>query len=400
MGKKIPIGTALAILFIVVAATIAITMKVSMGVYNGLISDLASRSSMYDGISKIDEIVREDYYGKINSDNVNASSVKGYIEGLGDPASFYLSATEYTVYQNRMQGKMSGTGITCTYNDETDNLYITAVAKGSPAESAGIKAGYEITKVGDKDVTEGNSGDLIASLEGEKLSSVYVTFKSEKATKTVNLVMGYSATAVTYRDVGDIGIVTISAFYQNSVSQFKSAINALQKQGVKSIIFDVRNCSEGSIDYATEILDILVPVATDGTAALATIVNKDGETIDTYPSDSDCVVLPMMVLVNGGTKGPAELFACDLRDFGKAQLIGEQTGGVCTMQEVRRLQGGDAVVLTVAGIKPYTSESYDGVGLKPNYVIKLTKDQRDKIGIMSDADDPHIQKALELLSEN
>lgn len=398
MSKKIPIGTALAILFVVMAATIAITMKISMSVYNGLISDLASRSSMYDGISKIDEIVREDYYGKISSDSINSSSVKGYIEGLGDPASFYLSADQYTIYQNRMLGKMSGTGITCAYNSDTDNLYVTAVAKGSPAESAGIKAGCEITKVGDKDVTEGNSGDLIASLEGEKLSSVYVTFKNGKTTKTVNLVMGYSATAVSYRMVGDIGIVTISAFYQNAVSQFKSAIKALQKQNCKSIIFDVRNCSDGSIDYATEILDVLVPVATDGTAALATIINKDGETIDTYPSDSNCIVLPMIVLVNGGTSGPAELFACDLRDFGKAELVGEQTAGVCTMQEVRRLQNGDAVVLTVAAIKPYTSDNYDGVGLKPNYGIKLTKDQREKIGIMSDADDPHIQKALELLS--
>lgn len=398
MTKKIPLGSALAVLFIVIAATIAITMKVSMSVYNNLISDLASRSSMYDGIAKIDEIVRKDFYLDVKSENVNAGSVKGYIEGLGDPASFYLSADEYVTYQNRMQGKMSGTGISCTYNSETDNLYISAVAKNSPAEAAGIKPGDEITKVGDTNVTEENSVELMNNLEGERLASVYVTVKHDSTSKTVNLVMGYSATSVSYRMIGSVGIVSISAFYQNAVSQFDDAMDELQKAGCKAVVFDVRNCSEGSIEYATEILDILVPVATDGTAAMATIIDKNGETIDTYPSDSDCIVLPMLVLINGATKGPAELFACDLRDFGKAELIGTKTAGVCTLQEVRRLSNGDAAVLTVAGIKPYTSESYNGVGLKPNHVVKLTADQTAQIGIMSDADDPHIQKALEIFN--
>lgn len=399
MNKKISIGTGLAILFIVMAATIAITMKISMNVYNSLISDLTNRTSMYESLAEVDELVREEFYGDINSESVNSSLSEGYINGLKDPASVYLTPEEYVTYYNRLLGKMSGTGITCTFNAETGYLYITAVAKNSPAETAGIQVGDQISAVADTKVTKSNYKELMENLVGEKMSNVNVTYMRDDDSKTENLVMGYSISTVSSKMVGTVGIVSINAFYENTIAQFEDAINELTGSGCTALVFDLRNCSEGSIKYATQVLDVLVPVATDGTAAMATAVDKNGETIKTYPSDSDCVVLPMMVLVNEGTSGPAELFACDLRDFGKAELIGTQTNGIGTIQEVHQFSDGSAVVLTIAEIIPYKSVTYNKVGLTPDYVITLTAEQTDKIGIMTDAEDPHIQKALDILSQ-
>lgn len=400
MSRKIPLGTGLAILFMVMAATIAITMKVSMNVYNGLISDLTSRTSMYSSLAEVDELVREEFYGDINSESINSSLSEGYVNGLNDPASIYLTPEEYVTYYNRLLGKMSGTGITCTYNAESGYLYITAVAKNSPAESAGIKVGDQITKIADTAVTKSNYKELMQNLVGEKMTNVNVTYISGGETKTANLVMGYSIATVTAKALGTVGIVSINAFYENTIAQFEDAMKELQKSGCTALIFDVRNCSEGSIKYATQVLDVLVPVATDATAAMATAVDKNGETIKTYPSDSDCIVLPMLVLVNEGTSGPAELFACDLRDFGKAELIGTTTKGIGTIQEVHQFDDGSAVVLTIAEILPYKSESYNKKGLTPDYEITLTAEQAEKIGIMTEAEDPHMQKALDLFSQS
>lgn len=399
MSKKIPLGTGLAILFIVMAATIAITMKISMSVYNNLISDLTSRTAMYDNLAEIDDLVREDFYGNINSESINAGIADGYVKGLSDSASFYLTPSEYVTYYNRLLGKMSGTGITCTFNEDTEHLYITAVAKGSPAEVAGIKAGDEITEIGGEAVTKTNYTSLMSKLYGEKMSSVKVTYLHGKTSKTENLVMGYSEATVSSRSIGTIGIISINAFYENTIAQFSDAVDSLTKAGCKSLVLDVRNCSEGSIDYATKVLDILVPVASDGRAAMATAVDKDGKTVKTYPSDSDCIVLPMLVLVNGNTSGPAELFACDLRDFGKAELIGTTTKGVGSMQEVHQFSDGSAVVLTVAEILPYKSDSYNGIGIKPDYEVSMTAEQTAQIGIMEDTEDAQLQKALELLAD-
>ncbi|MCR4747844.1 MAG: PDZ domain-containing protein [Clostridiales bacterium] len=398
MSKKIPVGTALAILFVVMAATIAITMKISMGVYNHLISDLSERSAMYDGIAEVDKLTREKFNGTIDSENVYSGLAAGFVNGLGDPASFYLTPAEYEVYNNKLLGKMSGTGLTAAYNTETNQLLVTSVAKNSPAEASGIAVGDVITKIADIDVDFENYAELASNLEGQKLSNVNVTYSHEGKSNTVNLVMGYSLQSVTYRNVGTIGIISITGFYENAINQFKDAIKALTEAGCKSLIIDVRNCDEGTIEYATKVLDILVPVATEGTAAMATFVNAEGKTIKTFPSDSESVAMPMLVLVNGGTKGPAELFACDLRDFGKAQLIGTKTKGVCTMQQLFRLSNGGAVVLTVANVLPYTSDGINGTGVAPDYIVKLTAEQTAQIGIMSDADDPQMQQAFTLLA--
>ena len=128
----------------------------------------------------------------------------------------------------------------------------------------------------------------------------------------------------------------------------------------------------------------------------AVISSTSSKTSSSVSSES--ISIPILVLINGGTKGPAELFACDLRDFGKAQLIGTKTKGVCTMQQLFRLSNGGAVVLTVANVLPYTSESINGTGVNPDYIIKLTAEQTAQIGIMPDAEDPQMQQAFQLLS--
>lgn len=399
MSKKISLGATIAIVIVAVAATVAITMKISMSVYNGIISDLPNRVSMYSAISSIDEIVRKNYYGDIDTDDVDSAMAAGYVSGLNDSQSTYMTAEEYIKYYNKIRGKMSDTGITYTFNSETGYLYITSVASSSPAETAGLKAGDEIVKIGDKKVTADNYETLEELLSGDNMSSINLTYRRKGTDTTVNVVFGYSLTTVSYRAIGEIGYIRITAFYENTIDQFQKAVDDLNSKGITSMIIDVRNCSDGTIEYATKVLDILVPLSTEGTNAMATAINSDGDTVKTFPSDSNCVVMPMIVLVNGGTKGPAELFACDLRDYKKAELVGTTTAGIGTLQEIFQLDDGSAILLTTALIVPYKSDSYNGVGIDPDYSIKLTTAQSESIGIMSDSEDPHIKKAISLLSD-
>ena len=399
MNKKISLGKALAILFVAIAATVAITMSVSMKVYNNLMKELPNRVSMYSGISDMDEIVRKEFYGSIDTSKLNSNIARGYIAGLGDESSFYLTPNEYIEYYNRERGKMSGIGISHTLNTQTGYLHITGVAPSSPAEAAGLKSGDEIIQIGEEKVTAENYETLSKKLVGEKMSSINITYKRDDEKKTIGVVMGYSLTTASYRMIGTNAIVTINAFYENTVAQFSDIIKELQKNGVTGIIFDVRNCSQGSIQHAAEVIDILVPLATDGTKAIATAVDQKGKTIKTFPSNAEDVIVPIVVLTNEKTAGPAELFACDLRDFGRAELVGTTTKGIGTMQQLFQFKDGSAVVLTVAEIKPYKSKSFNKVGVKPDYEIKLTDEQSSQIGVMNDSDDPHIQKAFALLPQ-
>lgn len=398
MNKKISLGLALSLIFLSVALAVTITMTVSMKIYNKIIKDVASRSNLYSSVSEIDDLVRENYFGEINENLLTAMMSGGYVEGVGDRYSYYMTADDYAAYKEEEKGNKGGIGIIAVYDSQNSNIYVAEVSEGSPAQLQGISKGDVITAVDSVAVSQGNYEDLMESLNGQKLTNVQVTFTHGGESKTVSVARGYAAQTVYYSVANNIGYIKITAFYSTTAQQLENALKHMSSNSVSSIIFDVRNTDTGLIANAVECIDILVPVATEGTGALATAVDKEGNTLETFTSDSNSVNFSMAVLINGKTSGAAELFACDLRDFGMAQLIGTKTMGNGTMQKVFELSDGGAIALTVAKINPYKSESFNGKGLEPDISVELTAEQNSRLEMLSQADDAQYQKAVELLN--
>lgn len=398
MNKKISLGLALSLVFLSVALAVTITMTVSMKIYNKIIKDVASRSNLYSSVSEIDDLVRENYFGEINENLLTAMMSGGYVEGVGDRYSYYMTADDYAAYKEEEKGNKGGIGIIAVYDSQNNNIYVAEVSEGSPAQLQGISKGDVITAVDSVAVSQGNYEDLMESLNGQKLTNVQVTYTHGGESKTVSVARGYAAQTVYYSVANNIGYIKITAFYSTTAQQLEKALKHMSSNSVSSIIFDVRNTDTGLIANAVECIDILVPVSTEGTGALATAVDKEGNTLETFTSDSDSVNFSMAVLINGKTSGAAELFACDLRDFGMAQLIGTKTMGNGTMQKVFELSDGGAIALTVAKINPYKSESFNGKGLEPDISVELTAEQNSRLEMLSQADDAQYQKAVELLN--
>ena len=398
MNKKISLGLAISLIFLSVALAITITMTFSLNIYNGIIKDVADRSNLYSTVSEIDDLVRENYFGELNENFLNTMMSDGFVEGVGDRYSYYMTATEYANYLDEDKGNKGGIGIIAVYDNQNNNIYVSEVSAKSPAQVQGIQKGDVITAVDSVKVTSSNCEDLIKKLDGEKLTNVQVTFKRGEIEKTVSVARGYSAQSVYYSVNNKVGYIKITSFYSTTIEQLKDALDYMNKNAVTSVILDVRNTSTGLIKNAIECIDVIVPVATEGTGALATAVDKDGKTLETFTSDSDSRSFNMVVLVNGNTSGAAELFACDLRDFGIASLVGTKTAGNGTMQKVFELSDGSAVVLTVAKIIPYKSESFNGVGIEPDYDVQLSAEQSSRLPMLALAKDPQYQKALDLVS--
>ena len=397
MNKKISLGLALALIFLSVALAVTLTMTFSLQIYNGIIKDVADRSNLYSTLSEIDDLVRENYFGELNENFLNTMMSDGYVEGVGDRYSYYMTANEYADYLDEDKGNKGGIGIIAVYDSQNNNIYVSEVSAKSPAEVQGIKKGDVITAVDSVKVTPSNYEDLIKKLDGEKLTNVQVTFKHGETEKTVSVARGYSAQSVYYSINNKTGYIKVTSFYSTTADQLEKALDYMSKNEVTSVVFDVRNTSTGLIRNAVQCIDMIVPVATEGTGALATAVNKDGKTIETFTSDSDSRSFAMVVLVNGNTSGAAELFACDLRDFGIARLVGTKTAGNGTMQKVFELSDGSAVALTVAKIIPYKSESFNGIGITPDNEVTLNAEQSSRLPMLTLAEDPQYQKAVELL---
>ena len=397
MNKKISLGFAISCIFLAVAVAVSITMMVSMKIYNSMIKDVSQRSGIHSTVSDIDEIVRKNYFGEINETLLKTMVSEGYAEGIGDRYSYYMTANEYADYKEEEKGNKGGIGVIAVYDSKNNNIYVSEVSENSPAQLQGIEKGDVITAVDSVKVNASNYEELLGSLNGEKLTNVQVTFTHDGKSHTVSVARGYSAQTVYYSINNNVGYIKITAFYSTTADQLQEALEYMNKKDVTSVIFDVRNNNTGLIPDAVECIDILVPVATEGTTAIATAIDKDGKTVETFTSDSTSSSLGMVVLVNSNTSGAAELFACDLRDFGMAQLVGDKTAGNGTMQKIFELKDGSAISLTVARILPYKSESYNGVGIEPDYKVELNPEQFSRLPMLSLDKDPQFKKAMSLL---
>lgn len=400
MNKKISLGLAIALIILSVTATFAITMSVSQRMYNKLITDLPDRAQMYDAVDEVDKLVRSKYYGEIDEAVLDSNLENGYINGLNDPYSYYMNADAYELYSSKLEGRNAGIGVEVETDADSGYLLITAVYPNSPAQTQGLKEGDKIVAISGDTVTADNAEEMKSKLSGIKLTSVSLTYRRDDVDKSVNVVLGYTNQTVNYELIGTAGYIKISAFYKNTLSQLEKAVTQLQKEGAKSLIFDVRGTYDGTIEYTCNVIDYLVPTATEGNKAIATLLDKNGDTVKSFSSDSKDITMPMAVIVNSDTAGYGELFASDLKDFGKAFIIGEKTAGRADVQETFELSDGGAIVLTTSKVLPYISESFDGVGITPDTEVELAESLKANLATIERAQDTQLQTAVTMLAGN
>ena len=398
MNRKISLGLCISLIIISVTATFAVTMVVSKQIYNGIISGISSRSETADSLEEISGIINAYYYGSDEKSNqLNASLVNGYVESLGDPNSVYLSASDYAEYTAMLDGGLTGIGVETAYDYQKGSFVITHVYEGSPAEKAGLKALDVITAIDNLTVTMANYVQLNEKLYGSMLTAVQVEYMRNGETKVVEPMRGFSIPSVSGRLESNVGYIKINGFYKNTASEFKKAAEKLIEQGAESMIFDVRNTYSGTIEYAAQVIDVIVP-AIDGN--IAAIKDKTGEIKKVYPAEYYSITMPFAVLVNGSTSGPAELFACDLRDISQAQIIGTRTAGVGTVQELFTLEDGGAVLLTIAVVEPKAGENavYNGKGIEPTVEVNLASGYTANLSLLTAEEDTQLSTALNMLA--
>lgn len=229
----------------------------------------------------------------------------------------------------------------------------------------------------DESVNAGISEGYLAGLDGTNAlltAEEYALYQNRMAGLNED---GTRQKSVSYEKFGSSGYIRISDFTDKTPDEFTNAYNTLKNNAVTSLVIDVRDTDSINISAAADIIDMIVPIATEGTQAIATAVDKNNDNIEIFSADSDSINMPVAVIVNENTSGAGELLACDVRDFGKGTVVGKTTAGNGTYQKIFEMSDGSAVILTVAELLPYTSDCYDGVGVVPDYSCELTAETDD-----------------------
>lgn len=367
MSKKISLGAAIGLIFICVALTVVVTITASGSVYNSILRYLPEKVQTYSMLEEVGNIVKSNYYGNLDQSALDIATAEGYINGLGDGYSRYMSASEWVKYDATIQGRMTGIGI--QYKRNKNHIKITKVYAGSPAEISGLQKGDTIVAFDGEALTKDNYSEMVSKLEGDKLSTVNLTYTHSGEEKTISVAMGYEAQSVEAHAIGRVGYIRISDFYSTTADQVQKAVDKfVSQEATVGLVLDLRDNSSTNFDAAISVTDIFVPTV-DGSDSIARVTDANGNILSSYTSDAASVNLPVVVIVNESTLGGAELLAADLRDFGKAQIIGAKTAGMAVMQKVFKLTDGGALLLSVGEITPYKSESYKDKGIKPDFKV-------------------------------
>lgn len=366
MNKKISLGLAISLMAIVSAVTFILTSFFSLQSFNEKVVDVNEKAKKYNSLQLLDSFIRDNYFGEINESELNDGILKGYVDGLGDPYSRYLSEEEYIDEQSDNAGEIIGLGLTLA-EDKSGYIRIDEVLSDSPAAEVGIAAGDVIIHIDGADVTETGFDDAVDRLKGSEGTSVKLTIRRNGVDTDYDFTRRSIEVTTVYGNLVDgyLGYIRIEGFKENTSEQFIETLQRLVSNGAKAIIFDVRDNPGGLVTALEECLDPLLP---EGKIAEADY--RDGHSETLVYSDSSEINLPMVVIVNGNTASAAELFAASLRDFGKAKLVGEQTYGKGVMQSTTEFENGGAVVLTVAEYRTVKSDCYDGVGIAPDHPIQ------------------------------
>lgn len=388
--KKTTIGFTISVAAIASAVTFILTSYFSLQAFNGKLENVNNLSKTYSDMKELDSYVRDNYYTDIDDSQLEDSILKGYVSGLGDKFSRYMTAEEYSEFENTEKGSTTGIGVTVSQADD-GYIKIEEVAEGSPASEEDIKIGDEITNVDGVDVVKTGYKKSVESIRGNEGTSVRLTLlRNGKSVDVTVTRKTFDVKTVNYKMLdNNIGYIRISAFRDTTVEQFNNALSALTNGGVKSLVFDVRDNGGGLLDALSDILDPILP---EGEIATATY--KNGKTETLISSDKNHIDLPMTVLVNGNTASAAELFACSLRDFTGAKLVGENTYGKGVMQNTVKLSGGGAVTLTVATYQTTKSDNYNEIGLKPDEEVAANDDVN--IDDVDTVADPQLKKAVSI----
>ncbi len=384
MNKKISLGLALSLMAIASAVTFILTSFFSLQSFNKQVTDVNEKSKKYNSLQLLDSFVRENYYGDIDESDLNNGILKGYVQGIDDKYSRYLSEDEYITEQSENEGEIVGLGLTLM-EDDSGYIRIAQIMPDSPSSDAGLVEGDIIVAIDGTDVIEAGFYESVDAMRGSEGSSITMTIRREG----VDTDFTFTRRAIEVVTVegemlsGFIGYIRINSFKKNTSEQFIETLQRLTSNGAKAIIFDLRDNEGGLVTSLEECLDPLLPEG-----VIATAEYKDGHTETIVYSDENELELPMVVLVNENTASSAELFAAALRDFRQSMIIGTVTYGKGVMQTTTEFDNGGAVVLTVAEIKTTKSASYNGIGIVPDELVEAA----------DDGTDPQYDAAVELVN--
>ena len=353
--------------------------------------ETTTASDAIEDISKVlstfAELVDDQYIGDIEKNELVTETVKGFINGIGDEYSEYMTAEDWEQYQEDALGNYSGVGIVMTAGDN-GYILVTKVIKDSPAEAAGVKQSDYIIGVNGESIYEESTSDVASKVRGETGTEVTLNILRDDK-ETLEFTMKREKVRVYHVETemleDGIGYVYFNTFDTGCADEFEKEVDSLVEQGVKKIILDLRYNTGGAVDQALQILDLFLE---KGQIELITQSANGPKITTSSATDKKYSFEDVIILTNEYTASASEILTGALIDNGIAKTLGTKTYGKGVMQSVFPLLDGSVLKLTTQEYNTPNGTKIHGIGISPDYEVEYDKEAED---------DNQLERAKEIL---
>ena len=351
--------------------------------------------SMIKTLQSFKAMLEEKYIGEIDDEKLLEGAIKGYIEGLDDPYTEYLTKEEMQEFTEQTNSEYVGIGVYISNNRSNNTLLIVGVMKNSPALEAGMQAGDVIEKIEGVAYAGDQLNEATSILKGKEGTTVKVTVLRDG--KEIDLEITRKKITVDHvaSEMLDnkIAYIQIDSFDSGVKNAFEEQITQLKNDGAKGIIIDLRSNGGGIVDEATGIAELFV---NKGETILITKGKNQEEKTTKSTKNPIITDIPVVVLVNEGTASASEILAAALKEQYGAKIVGKTTYGKGVIQTLYTLTDGSGLKITTDEYFTPNHNKIHKVGIKPDVEVDLTKDEQGYYETSMEKD-AQIQKAIEEL---
>jgi len=362
---------------LLLAVSVVLVVTVFLGVNStGVNAASEPQDGAYRQINVYSEVLRHiqtDYVEQPNIAAVTNGALRGLLESL-DADSSYLTPEDYKAYKAEKVGKAQvGINVSKRYGYAS----VVSVVPGSPADKAGISDGDIIEAIGPADTRDISLAMIQLLLEGQPGSELTLSVVRPRKSAPDKIVLTRVApllppVAETLYENSSILYLKPGVLDHDHVQQIEVKLKSMAKAGNKKVLLDLRDVAAGDMAEGTRLANFFLK---DGTIAILEGQKVQKQTFTADASKSVNVTAPVVVLVNRGTAGPAELVAAALLDNKRADLVGEKTFGEGAQQKTFELPDGAALILSVAKYASPSGKKLQDEGVTPGMVVASNVDQ-------------------------
>lgn len=346
-------------------------------------------------IEQYDYIV-DNYYEDVDKKELINGAIKGMVEALGDDYSVYLEQSNSENFNITLNGSYEGIGISVV-TSANNEIVIVGVFENSPAAKAGLKPLDVIKSFDGEDIKDKTATELTNMIKKSSKKSISLGILRDNKEKTITIkkdIVTLNSVSSKIFNEGNlkIGYIQVSIFAENTYEQFKEQLFNLEKKGFNSLIIDLRGNSGGHLDTVTDMTSLFL----DSKKLIYQIQTKT-KTEKIYSTGKKNKAYPIYILIDADSASASEVMASALSEQLGAKLVGENSYGKGTVQEVKYTSNGDQYKFTTK--KWLTSKGIwiKGKGLKPDIEIKQGNDYIDN---PSDENDNQLNELIKIIDGN